>query len=222
MAGTRVSKLQWRTGITPILMRLSHRRYSDLFLFGVTFAELGVLVLLTPSLLLVDWIYVLQHLIVLGAALTRDPPQVQDRTLLALFAVALSYAYPYAQVIYLARAPGDPAWPACGFILVALSACLSLASLVTLGRLFGIRPALRGLATKGPYRLVRHPMYLAYSLGDIGYNLEEWKLGTVLMVLFGWLALVYRIRAEERILFRDLRWPVYAGLVRYRLVPGIW
>jgi len=65
-------------------------------------------------------------------------------------------------------------------------------------------------------------MYLAYILGDIGYNLEEWKLGTVLMVLFGWLALVYRIRAEERILFRDLRWPVYAGLVRYRLVPGIW
>ena len=106
--------------------------------------------------------------------------------------------------------------------MVTLSACLSLVSLLTLGRRFGIRPALRGLATRGPYRVVRHPMYLAYVLGDIGYNLQEWNGGTALMVLAGWTSVLYRIHAEERILSRHARWPTYVASVRYRLLPGVW
>jgi protein-S-isoprenylcysteine O-methyltransferase Ste14 len=113
-------------------------------------------------------------------------------------------------------------WPDGGLVLVILAAGLSLASLLTLGRRFGVRPALRGLETGGPYRLVRHPMYLAYLIADIGYNLQEWNAGTVLLVLAGWTSLVYRIRAEERVLARDGGWPAYAATVRYRLVPGVW
>ena len=45
---------------------------------------------------------------------------------------------------------------------------------------------------------------------------------TVLMVLAGWAALVYRIRAEERVLAGDPGWAAYAARVRYRLLPGIW
>jgi len=62
---------------------------------------------------------------------------------------------------------GSPVWPTAGVILVTLAAGLSLASLLTLGRGFGLRPALRRLATTGPYRLVRHPIYLAYVLADV-------------------------------------------------------
>ena len=112
--------------------------------------------------------YVLQHLVVLGIALTRRPPAALDRSLSSNAAVFVAYAYPYAQVIYLRWVNGTPAWPEAGLVLVTLAACLSLASLLTLGRFFGIRPALRGLATKGPYRVVRHPMYLSYMMGDIG------------------------------------------------------
>jgi protein-S-isoprenylcysteine O-methyltransferase Ste14 len=113
-------------------------------------------------------------------------------------------------------------WPEGGFVLVLLSACLSFASLITLGRRFGVRPALRGLATRGPYRLVRHPMYLAYVVGDIGYNFQEWNTGTALMVIAGWASLAYRIRAEERVLSQDARWRAYAATVRNRLLPGLW
>ena len=73
---------------------------------------------------------------------------------------------------------------------MTLAACLSLASLLTLGRWFGIRPALRGLATTGPYGLVRHPIYLAYLFADIGYNLQEWNPGTLALVAAGWTATV--------------------------------
>ena len=137
-------------------------------------------------------------------------------------AVGIAYTYPYAQVIYLRWSPSQVAWPAAGLALVTLAAGLSLVSLLAMGRLFGIRPALRGLVTSGPYRLVRHPMYLSYILADIGYNLQEWNFVTLLLVLIGWVSLVCRIHAEERVLSQHAEWPAYVGLVRYRLFPGLW
>ena len=198
------------------------RRVGDFLLFGVTAAELALLFFLTPTFTLVDWIYVLQHLLVLGIALTRRPPEVYDHSLPSSAAVIVAYAYPYAQVAYLRWVPGEPAWPAGGLLLVTLAACLSLASLLSLGRRFGVYPALRGLVTRGPYRLVRHPMYLAYVIADIGYNLQEWNFGTALLVMTGWASLFYRIQAEERILSQNAGWSAYAASVRYRLLPGIW
>jgi protein-S-isoprenylcysteine O-methyltransferase Ste14 len=134
----------------------------------------------------------------------------------------VSYAYPYGQVIYLGWVPGNSASPVGGLVLVTVSALLSVSSLLSLNRLFGVRPALRGLMTTGPYRFVRHPMYLSYVLADIGYNLEEWSTGTLIMVTLGWMSLAYRMHAEERVLSKDSRWPAYVQAVRYRLVPGIW
>jgi protein-S-isoprenylcysteine O-methyltransferase Ste14 len=202
--------------------RLSRRRFADFLLFSVTSVELVILVRLTPTFTLIDWIYVSQHLLVLGIAFVRRPPALHDYSLTTSAAVVVSYAYPYAQVMLLGWVPGVPAWPVAGLVLVTIAAFLSLASLLSLGKSFGIRPALRRLITRGPYRVVRHPMYLSYILGDIGYNLREWNVGTVLLVLAGWASLLYRIRAEERILSRDAGWHSYAGRVGYRLLPGLW
>ena len=201
---------------------ISRRRLGDFLLFGVTSAELCLLFFLTSTFTIADWVYASEHLLVLGIALTRSPPEVKDHSLLSSTAVVVAYAYPYAQVAYLRWVPGDPAWPAGGLVLVTIAACLSFASVLSLGRWFGVWPALRGLATRGPYRVVRHPMYLAYVLGDIGYNLLEWNFGTALLVMAGWASLFYRICAEERILSQDAGWSTYAALVRYRLFPGLW
>jgi protein-S-isoprenylcysteine O-methyltransferase Ste14 len=211
---------------TPVLpfpvARISRRRFADVLLFSVTSAELAVLVVLTPAFTLVDWIYVSQHLLVLAIALLRRPPEAHDYSLPTSATVVVSYAYPYAQVALLGWVPGEAAWPAAGLALVTIAAFLSLASLLSLGRSFGIRPALRRLVTRGPYRFVRHPMYLSYILGDVGYNLQEWNVGTVVLVLAGWASLLYRIRAEERVLSGDPGWRSYADRVRHRLLPGLW
>ncbi len=206
----------------PHFSGISRRRLGDFFLFGITSAELVLLFFLTPTFTIADWVYVLQHLLVLGIALTRPPPEVRDHSLPSSAAVIVSYTYPYAQVVYLRWVSGNPAWAAGGLVLVMLAAFLSFASLLSLGRWFGVWPALRGLATRGPYRLVRHPMYLAYVLADIGYNLQEWNFGTALLVIAGWASLIYRLRAEERILSQDAGWSTYVALVRHRLFPGLW
>ncbi len=214
---TRINSRNWRNW-----RLILGRPLGDFLLFGVTSVELAILFILTPTFTITDWIYVSQHLVVLGIALTRPSPKAQDHSLLSSAAVVVAYGYSYAQVIYIGWIPGDAVWPAGGLVLVTVAAVLSLASLLALGRLFGIRPALRGLATRGPYRIVRHPMYLAYMVGDVGYNLQEWNFGTALLVLAGWMSLLYRIHAEERILSTDAAWPKYAAWVRYRLIPGLW
>lgn len=198
------------------------RRFADLLLFCVTLAELVILFLITPTFTITDWIYVLQHFIVLAIAVTRPRPKVRDYSVASSVAVGIAYVYPYAQVIYLRWSPGYVTSPTAGLVLVTLAAGLSLVSLLTMGRLFGIRPALRGLVTTGPYKLVRHPIYLSYVLGDIGYNLQEWNFVTLFLVLVGWMSLIYRIYAEERLLSQHAEWPAYVTSVRYRLLPGLW
>jgi protein-S-isoprenylcysteine O-methyltransferase Ste14 len=158
----------------------------------------------------------------LAISLTRPHPVALDQSLSAWLAVAVSYTYPYAQVICLHSMEGHVEWPTGGLVLVVLSAFLSLAALLWIGRLFGVLPALRGLVTHGPYGFVRHPMYLAYFISDIGYQLQEWNIGTVLIVVAGWISLVYRIYAEERMLSLDPDWHDYVRTVPYRLVPGLW
>jgi protein-S-isoprenylcysteine O-methyltransferase Ste14 len=69
---------------------------------------------------------------------------------------------------------------------------------------------------------VRHPMYLSYVISDIGYTMQEWNVGAILIVLAGWISLLYRIHAEERVLSRDSGWSDYVATVPYRLLPGVW
>src|SRR5512147_840395 len=100
------------------VVAVSSRHWSDVLLFSVTAVELGVLLMLTPVLTLPDWIYVLQHVTVLVIALTRRSPAVTDHSFGVSAAVAVSYAYPYAQVIYLQWIPGWSLWPQGGMVLI--------------------------------------------------------------------------------------------------------
>lgn len=197
-------------------------KVANFALFVVTAVELGFLMGRVSSFEVHDWIYVPQHLLVLGIALTREAPRAKDRSVTSALAVVVSYAYPYAQVLLLKSVHGAEPAPITGLALIAIGAWVSLVSLITLGRGFGLRPALRRLVTTGPYELVRHPIYLAYVVADIGYNLVEVTAGTVAITLLGWAALVYRIQAEERILARDEGWAAYRSSVRYRLIPWLW
>ena len=198
------------------------RRLADLLLFSVTSAALILLLLQVHTFRIVDWIYVLQHFIVLGIALIRPEPLALDCSLRSNLAVGIAYLYPYAQVICLSRWPGMVTWPEGGLVLLTFAGVFSVVCLLTIGKGFGIRPALRRLATRGPYRLVRHPLYLSYIIADVGYNLQLSNFASVLLILVAWASLVYRIISEERVLSQDSSWLDYVASVRHRLLVGLW
>jgi protein-S-isoprenylcysteine O-methyltransferase Ste14 len=98
---------------------------------------------------------------------------------------------------------------------------LALVSLGVLGRSFGLVAANRGVRTGGPYRLVRHPVYLAYVVTNFAYvaeNPTSRNLALVILTLAGQLA---RIREEERVLARDDAYRRYMSRVRRRLIPYV-
>lgn len=108
-----------------------------------------------------------------------------------------------------------------GGALMLLGLTISIAAKISLNRSFGIVAANRGVKRQGPYRLVRHPMYLGYVVTHAGFVLLHCSLTNVLIYCVTWTAFGLRIRAEERFLMRDAAYRDYAAAVRHRIIPGI-
>jgi len=109
-----------------------------------------------------------------------------------------------------------------------IATTLMLAGMVTqiaakaaLWRSFGLVPANRGIRTKGPYRIVRHPMYAGYTITHIGFLLGFPSLQNSLLYFATFLIEVIRLFREEAILKQDHLYRAYAARVRYRLLPGV-
>jgi protein-S-isoprenylcysteine O-methyltransferase Ste14 len=106
------------------------------------------------------------------------------------------------------------------FQLVGLTICV--ASFLTLGRSFGFVAADRGLVQRGPYAIVRHPIYASYLLLQFGYLLQSISLQNVLVMVFASGCNVGRAMAEDRLLATNREYTAYRRQVRWRLLPGVW
>lgn len=91
-----------------------------------------------------------------------------------------------------------------------------------LGRSFSITPQARGLVVGGPYRFVRHPLYLTEQIALAGIMLryrQPWSLGVYLVCL----ALQFvRMDYEEQVLADAF--PGYSAYAKgtARLIPGVY
>jgi len=104
--------------------------------------------------------------------------------------------------------------------LAGLALCI--ASLLCLGRSFGFVAADRGLVTRGPYGVVRHPVYASYLLIQTGYLLQSLSLWNLLVILTAAACNAGRALAEERLLAGSSPYLAYRRAVRWRFVPGVW
>ncbi|MBV9660861.1 MAG: hypothetical protein JO337_06865 [Acidimicrobiales bacterium] len=97
-----------------------------------------------------------------------------------------------------------------------------VASFVFLGRSFGFAAADRGLRRRGPYAVVRHPLYASYVLLQLGYVLQSISVRNVVVMVFVCSCDVGRALAEERLLAKSTTYDEYGKKVRWRMIPGLW
>jgi protein-S-isoprenylcysteine O-methyltransferase Ste14 len=149
--------------------------------------------------------------------LVRPPSRRQTRAIVAIVACVAAAAGAVAL-----QGPTDTvplSMLVVGEVVALISSVWLLASVLALGRCFGILPEARGLVTRGPYRLVRHPVYLG-ELGVCGGLVigapTFWNVGCGALIV---VAQVVRMGLEERAL--EAEFPEYAAYAHRtaRLVP---
>ncbi len=135
----------------------------------------------------------------------------------AILGAFLTYA-----LLLLPRAESNVLWNGLSTLLIMIGSMASILVALNLGRSLSIMPEARKLVTNGPYRRIRHPLYLAEEIATLGFFLQfrSWQAALILLV-----HLYFQLRRmdwEETILAKTF--PDYAEYKRRssRLVPGVY
>jgi len=120
-------------------------------------------------------------------------------------------------------------WAGVGVAMYSVALALFLAAIeasrrVPMTRTFVYEPKCSTILTEGPYRFIRHPIYLSYSLAwsaapAATHNLFLWLTAIGMIACY-----VASARVEERMLLGGPRGPEYSQWQRrtWRLIPFIY
>ena len=221
--------MHWAAGLSPRLPGITARqtRYGRLAriavnLLGAASAALfarASIVFYLQSHRLIGAVFFLEQAWFVALFLIRRPPQaVSDRAGAWLLAAAGTFAG-----LLLRPQGAHPEWGVlAGLGLQLLGLALAVASLAALGRSFGFVAADRGLVTRGPYAVVRHPVYVAYLLIQCGYVLQAVSVRNIAVLVVATGCNAGRAICEERVLAGRSDYAAYRKRVRRRLIPGVW
>ena len=151
--------------------------------------------------------------------LLREPSRRPSRDPVAFAACATAIA----AVVVLQR-PSDEAATAlviAGELVTLVSFGWLLVSVLALGRCFGVLPEVRGLVTHGPYRLIRHPVYLGELGACAGLVLASPTLWNVGVAAAFALAQATRMRLEEHALLEAFSEYAHYAARTPRLIPRL-
>jgi protein-S-isoprenylcysteine O-methyltransferase Ste14 len=125
-------------------------------------------------------------------------------------------------------------WSALPLWLQVVGVLLMMASLLLLGWAMGQNPHFEAtvriqtdqqhrVVESGPYRIVRHPGYVAAVLLVIGMALVLRSAWALIPATLAALDMIARTAAEDRFLHANLEgYRAFAQRTRYRLLPGVW
>ncbi|WP_437487521.1 isoprenylcysteine carboxylmethyltransferase family protein [Sorangium sp. So ce1014] len=128
-----------------------------------------------------------------------------------------------ASLAWLPRVPPTPGRQVVGTLLMVAGLALAVASIGWLGKSFSLMPEARRLVTGGPYRLVRHPVYLATVIQGAGLILLYPSTAALLIYAVEVVLQIIRMGYEERVL-RDTfpEYDDYARRTSARLIPRVY
>jgi protein-S-isoprenylcysteine O-methyltransferase Ste14 len=156
---------------------------------------------------------------------TQAPPRARDGragvwavTLVATFGMVVAPSLPPIRQLWTVGAIQTEVQAVFGVVGMAIA----LPAMASLGRSFSLTPQARRLTTSGPYRVIRHPLYLGEMLNVIGIMVGVGSLTVLVAALVVVAGEVTRAALEER--FLRQAFPDYEGAFRgvAHLVPGVW
>ena len=197
---------------------------AEIGIRGLTMALLGLFVALSVHQFMRDTsritllVFAFAEVLTVGLAMFSRVPRERDWKPLSLVVTICATFYFLAFSIE----------PGVRLVPEALAAGIQVAGVLlqiyakwSLRRSFGLLPANRGVVVVGPYRVIRHPMYLGYLVTDIGFLAANFGVRNLAIVVAQWALQAVRIVKEERLLSKDATYRDYMSRVRYRLIRGL-
>jgi protein-S-isoprenylcysteine O-methyltransferase Ste14 len=160
-------------------------------------------------------------LLLAAATLLRSRPSTKaqgwEPRISALAGTFLMYG-----IVVFPRRELSPSAEVIAILFVMIGSAGSIAALSQLGRSFSIMAESRRLVTSGPYRWVRHPLYVAEEIAVVGLFVQFASIWTALLFALQIAFQLRRMHNEETVLSASL--PEYDAYRRNtaRLVPGIY
>jgi protein-S-isoprenylcysteine O-methyltransferase Ste14 len=150
-------------------------------------------------------------------SLVRVPPSAVTLTLSSV--VATSGALIIPALMHPVAQPG--LMLSAGIVVETAGVTLSQVARLYMGRSFGVMPANRGVVSNGPFRFVRHPVYLGWLVLALGFVLANPSALNVACLAVTPIFTEWRIVLEEKLLSKDPEYRAYTQKVLYQLLPGV-
>ncbi|WP_371424831.1 isoprenylcysteine carboxylmethyltransferase family protein [Tardiphaga sp.] len=152
--------------------------------------------------------------------MTRPPARAQAAGLLPRIAAFVGSYMPWTITFFGQTDQALPNLLATACVLIGM--IMMLVTIRHLGRAFSLVPQARSVVQTGPYRWIKHPLYLSEELVILGVVLQHLTPVTVIVLVLHIGVQVCRILYEEDLLRRSL--PEYSSYEasRWRLVPYVW
>lgn len=193
--------------------------YTDSLWSAVSLGLAISLITENPNLEAMSLLYFLLHMMTAVLFLIRRLPLRHSSIWQSYFVAGLSTIYMYG---YDLSDPFESHYAPIGSALIVTGLILSLFSLLSLGRCFGVLPKYRGLMTTGFYRIMRHPLYASYIVMDIGLIIGYPSTWNIILFLLALTLFIRRIHYEELLLQGLAGYRAYMAAVKFRLLPFVY
>jgi len=160
------------------------------------------------------------YLLVALLIMSRSPPRAQADGLLPRAAAFVGTYMPWTITFFVKSDQPLPNLASTACVLIGT--VMMLVTVRHLGRSFSLVPQARSVVETGPYRWIRHPLYLSEEIAIVGAALPSLTPAVVFILVIHFCVQVCRILYEEDLLRRTC--PEYCSYEasRWRLVPYVW
>jgi protein-S-isoprenylcysteine O-methyltransferase Ste14 len=160
------------------------------------------------------------YMLVALLIMARPPAKAQADGLLPRIAAFVGSYLPWTITLFGKTEQTLPNLLSTACVLIGM--IMTLVTIRHLGRSFSLVPQARSVVQTGPYRWIKHPLYLAEEIAILGVVLQYLTPVTVIILVLHFGVQVCRILYEEDVLRRNC--PEYCTYEasRWRLIPYVW